>query len=103
VTGPGFDRARPHTLVTSSLLMAGSAFRARRLIDSWRPDVVLGFGGYVSLPVGLAAHTKRIPLVLHEQNSVPGLANRVLSRWAVSVGVTYEGSVRHLHHPGRRS
>jgi UDP-N-acetylglucosamine--N-acetylmuramyl-(pentapeptide) pyrophosphoryl-undecaprenol N-acetylglucosamine transferase len=101
VPARGFDRARPHTLVTSSLLMMGSTLKARRLIGSWRPDVVLGFGGYVSLPVGLAARTRRVPLVLHEQNSVPGLANRVLSRWAVSVGVTYEGSAGHLRDPGR--
>jgi len=50
------------------------------------------FGGYTTLPVGLAAVISRTPLVLHEQNSVPGLANRVLSRWAAAVGVTYEGS-----------
>ena len=47
-----------------------------------RPDVVIGFGGYVSIPVGLAAVLRGVPLVLHEQNSVPGLANKVLSRWA---------------------
>lgn len=97
----GFDRARPVTLLTSSALLAGSLLRARRLIRSWSPDVVFGFGGYVSLPVGFAALTRRVPLVLHEQNSVPGLANRVLSRWADKVGVTYEGSIEHLAHAGR--
>ena len=43
----------------------------------------------------------RVPLVLHEQNSVPGLANRILSRWAHAVGTTYEGSAVHLAEPGR--
>jgi UDP-N-acetylglucosamine--N-acetylmuramyl-(pentapeptide) pyrophosphoryl-undecaprenol N-acetylglucosamine transferase len=44
-----------------------------------RPDVVLGMGGYISFPGGMMASLQGIPLVLHEQNSVPGLANRVLA------------------------
>ncbi len=101
IPSSGFDRGRPLTLITSSIRLLGSVFRARRLIKSWRADVVFGFGGYVSLPVGVGAITRRVPLVLHEQNSVPGLANRVLSRWARAVGVTYEASVGHLAHPDR--
>lgn len=101
VSAKGFDRARPHTLVTSSATIMMSMLRARRLIRQWRADVVFGFGGYVSLPVGFAALTRHVPLVLHEQNSVPGLANRVLSRWARAVGVTYPGSIEHLAHPYR--
>ena len=97
----GYDRARPLTLVTSSLRIALSTFRAWRRIGAKRPDVVIGFGGYVSIPVGFAAVLRRVPLVLHEQNSVPGLANRVLSRWARSVGVTYEESAERLAHPSR--
>jgi UDP-N-acetylglucosamine--N-acetylmuramyl-(pentapeptide) pyrophosphoryl-undecaprenol N-acetylglucosamine transferase len=66
-----------------------------------RPDVVVGFGGYVSLPVGAAAIARRIPLVLHEQNSVPGMANRVLSSRACAVGVTYRESIGRMK-PGTR-
>ncbi len=97
----GFDRSRPWTLVTSSLLIAFSTLRALRLLGRYQPDVVIGFGGYVSIPIGLAAVARRVPLVLHEQNSVPGLANRVLSRWARSIGLTYAGSGAGLHHPER--
>lgn len=97
----GFDRAHPLSLVTGALIAVASVLKARRLLRALRPDVVLGMGGYVSLPVGLAAVTRRIPLVIHEQNSVPGLANRVLSRWACAAGTTYEGSIRHLKHPDR--
>ncbi len=97
----GYDRARPLTLVTSSVRIALSTYRAWRRIGTQRPDVVIGFGGYVSIPVGFAAVLRRVPLVLHEQNSVPGLANRVLSRWARSVGVTYEESAAGLAHPSR--
>lgn len=101
VRAAGFDRGNPLTLLSSGARVLVSSLRAARLIGTRRPDVVCGFGGYVSLPVGLAAALMRVPLVLHEQNSVPGLANRVLSRWARSVGVTYQSSVRFLRHPER--
>ena len=52
----------------------------------WRPDVVFTKGGYVCLPVGLAAHWLRIPLVIHDSDAHPGLTNRVLSRWAMFIG-----------------
>jgi len=51
----------------------------------WRPDVVFTKGGYVCLPVGLAAHILRIPLVIHDSDAHPGLTNRVLSRWATAI------------------
>jgi UDP-N-acetylglucosamine--N-acetylmuramyl-(pentapeptide) pyrophosphoryl-undecaprenol N-acetylglucosamine transferase len=52
-------------------------------------DVVLGMGGYVSVPAALAALRSRRPLVLHEQNAVPGLANRILSRPARAVALAF--------------
>lgn len=52
----------------------------------WRPDVVFTKGGYVCLPVGLAAHFLRIPLVIHDSDAHPGLTNRILSRWASAIG-----------------
>ncbi len=51
----------------------------------WRPDVVFTKGGYVCLPVGMAAHILRIPLVIHDSDAHPGLTNRVLSRWATII------------------
>lgn len=97
----GFDRSRPWTLVTSGALIGASTLRARGLLGRWRPDVVVGFGGYVSIPVGLAARIRSVPLVIHEQNSVPGLANRILSRWACCAAVTYPESAARLKHPDR--
>ena len=52
----------------------------------WRPDVVFTKGGYVCLPVGLAAHVLKIPLVIHDSDAHPGLTNRVLSKWATTIG-----------------
>ncbi len=57
-------------------------WQARRVLADLRPDVVLGMGGYITFPGGMMAAAGGIPLVLHEQNSVAGLANRVLSKVA---------------------
>ena len=54
-------------------------WQALRRLREVRPDVVIGLGGFVSFPAGMMAALKGIPLVLHEQNSTPGLANRVLA------------------------
>ena len=63
--------------------------RALGLMKKFNPDVVLCTGGYVSLPVGLAAWWAKKPLLLQEQNSVPGLTNRILSAIAVEVHVAF--------------
>ncbi|MDN5762542.1 MAG: undecaprenyldiphospho-muramoylpentapeptide beta-N-acetylglucosaminyltransferase [Microlunatus sp.] len=53
---------------------------AGRILESISADVVLGFGGYVSTPVYLAARRRSVPIVIHEQNALPGLANRLAAR-----------------------
>lgn len=58
-------------------------------IDSSGAQVVVGFGGYVSTPAYLAARRRGVPVVIHEQNARPGLANRLGARWARSVAVTF--------------
>ena len=58
---------------------------ARRVIRDVRPDVVLGMGGYITFPGGVMARLAGIPLVVHEQNAVAGLANKVLSHVASRV------------------
>lgn len=52
----------------------------------WRPSVVFCKGGYVSLPVGVVAHLYHIPLVIHDSDTVPGLTNRVLAKYADAIG-----------------
>lgn len=58
---------------------------ARRVIREVRPDVVLGMGGYITFPGGVMARLAGVPLVVHEQNAVAGLANKVLSHIATRV------------------
>lgn len=52
----------------------------------WRPDVIFTKGGYVCLPVGVAARVLRIPLVIHDSDAHPGLTNRILAKWADAIG-----------------
>ena len=86
----GFDRSRPLSIFVVGARAAGAARHARRLLEEHGPDVVLGMGGYVSLPVCLAARTTRIPVVLHEQNAVLGLANRLAKPIATRIAVSFE-------------
>jgi UDP-N-acetylglucosamine--N-acetylmuramyl-(pentapeptide) pyrophosphoryl-undecaprenol N-acetylglucosamine transferase len=61
-----------------------------------RPDVVLSTGGYVCVPIGVAAWVLRRPLVMHEQVSALGLANRILARLATRVLLSHDSSLEHL-------
>ena len=83
---PGAD-----LLAVPARLRAAVAAAARAIEDN---DVqgVVGFGGYVSTPAYLAARRLGVPVVVHEQNARPGLANRLGARWASAVAVTFPGT-----------
>lgn len=63
--------------------------RARKVLRERDADVLVGFGGYVSMPAYLAARALRVPVVIHEQNAIPGLANKVAARFARFVGTAF--------------
>lgn len=63
-----------------------------RIITERGVQLVVGFGGYVSTPAYLAARRAGIPVVIHEANAKPGLANRLGARWAEQVGVAFDGT-----------
>lgn len=69
--------------------LAGAVRQAAEVLHRHQAQVVAGFGGYVSLPVYLAARRAGLPVVLHEQNAVPGLANKIAARFARHVAVTF--------------
>lgn len=71
--------------------LLSSMIKARRIIRRFRPDVVIGVGGYASGPIVRAAASKGIPTLIQEQNSYPGLTNRILARKAMKICVAYEG------------
>ena len=74
--------------------------RATGMLRRFGPDVVVGLGGYVSGPVVMAAWLTGRPAVLHEQNLVPGLANRMAARFAKRICVSFEETVAHFP-PGK--
>jgi len=85
-------------LLPLKLLLA--FWQSARAILAKRPDVVLGMGGYMSFPGGMMAALLGRPLVIHEQNSVAGLANRVLAGVADRVLCAFPGALKHATHTG---
>jgi len=74
----------------AGLLVAGG--RAFTLVGRLRPAVVVAVGGYASVAVGLAAALRRVPIVVAEQNQAPGLANRLLARFARASAISFPGT-----------
>ena len=63
---------------------------AKKIIKEFNPDVVIGTGGYICVPVGIATKKSKVPLVLHESNAFPGIAIKMLSKKADSILVGFE-------------
>ena len=66
-----------------------------KIINKIKPDVILGFGGYVTFPAGITAKLLKIPLILHEQNSVAGLSNQMLAVLANHVFTAFPNVINH--------
>src|SRR5688500_17995787 len=74
---------------------------ALEVVDRIRPDVVVGFGGYVSVPAYLAARRRHLPLVVHEGNALPGIANKLGARFTRQVATSFPGTpLRHAAYVG---
>ncbi|MES9969702.1 MAG: undecaprenyldiphospho-muramoylpentapeptide beta-N-acetylglucosaminyltransferase [Candidatus Thiodiazotropha sp.] len=87
VRGSGLKRrlAAPFTI-------SKALWQAHRVLRRTRPQLVLGMGGFATGPGGLAARMMRIPLVIQEQNAIPGLTNRILAGFATKVFEAFPGS-----------
>lgn len=86
----GFDRSRPWTGASALAKLMKSKNSAKRWLKSFKPNAVVGFGGYVSVPVVMAAQKLGIKTAVHEQNSVMGIANADLAKHADLVCLTYK-------------
>lgn len=64
----------------------------KKIIKEFKPDIVLGIGGYITAPVVMAASSLKIKTFIHEQNSIPGLSNKILKRKATCIGVSLKES-----------
>ena len=85
----GFQRRFTFKNVTFFFKLAASIIKARKIIRQFKPDVVVGVGGYASGPIMKAAAFKGIPTLIQEQNSFPGVTNLLLAKKAVLICVAY--------------
>jgi UDP-N-acetylglucosamine--N-acetylmuramyl-(pentapeptide) pyrophosphoryl-undecaprenol N-acetylglucosamine transferase len=90
----GFQRRLTFKNVTFFFKLAASMLKARMVVRNFRPDVAVGVGGYASGPVLRAAAAKGVPTILQEQNSYPGITNKILARKAHRICVAYPGMDR---------
>jgi UDP-N-acetylglucosamine--N-acetylmuramyl-(pentapeptide) pyrophosphoryl-undecaprenol N-acetylglucosamine transferase len=85
----GFPRRSPLGILRAAWALPGALVQAGRLIREVKPDVVVGTGGYVSGPVVILARLAGVPVVIQEQNSVPGSTNRWLNLIADQVHISF--------------
>ncbi|MBJ7449130.1 MAG: undecaprenyldiphospho-muramoylpentapeptide beta-N-acetylglucosaminyltransferase [Parachlamydiales bacterium] len=76
------------TLLGTYKLLKGY-LQSKKLLQSYKPDVVIGFGSFTTFPVMLAAKTLKVPIILHEINTIPGLVNRLFSPFALFTGIFF--------------
>lgn len=96
VSGQGL----PRKISIDTLKVGGKSFKAlwetKQILKKFKPDLVVGTGGYVSGPVVLTAALFGIPTLLHEQNALPGITNKILARFVRKVMVTFPESIAHF-------
>lgn len=92
----GLDRDAAWKNLALPFLIPFSLGTALRIVDHFKPDVVLGMGGYVMAPALAAARLRRIPYVLHEKDVRPGLATRTFARGAAAICITLPGTEKRL-------
>lgn len=71
----------------------GALFQSSSIINQFKPDIIIGVGGYSSGPVALAAWLKGIPVVVQEQNILPGITNKIMGRFASRIHVSFDESL----------
>lgn len=96
VTARGWQGRTPGQLVKALAAIRKGETEARKIVEAFSPQAVIGTGGYVCLPVAAAAILKKVPVYLHEQNAYPGLSNRLISIWAQRVMTTFEEAAAHF-------
>lgn len=92
VTPVPLSRSIDTTLLRLPARLRASVNEAVAVLDRVRPDVVVGFGGYVSVPAYLAARRRKLPLVVHEGNALPGVANKLGARLTRYVATSFPDS-----------
>jgi UDP-N-acetylglucosamine--N-acetylmuramyl-(pentapeptide) pyrophosphoryl-undecaprenol N-acetylglucosamine transferase len=100
VPGRGLPRRGVLAMLPFAWDLLRGVLASRTLVRRLRPDVVVGFGNYGSVAPLYAAHRRRVPIVLHEANALPGKANRLLARYARAVAVQFDEAAKAFHRAG---
>lgn len=100
IDSAGLKNVGPIARARGLMVLPRSLREARRLIKSFRPDIVLGAGGYVSGPVLLAAAVMKLPTLVMESNALPGWTNRVLARFVDRAAVSFEAALLYFRGKG---
>ncbi len=96
ISTQGFSLKHPFRFLKSFFLMIQASFSSIRILRQFKPNAVAGFGGYGSFPVVIAASLLRIPTLIHEQNVIPGKANRVLAGIAQKIAISFKQSKKYF-------
>lgn len=92
----GYNRSSLIKNITLPLKLAKSFFQVRKILKTFKPDAVIGVGGYSSFPVLRSAQSMKIPTFIHESNSLPGKSNIMLGKRAVEIFVPGEGMQKYF-------
>lgn len=94
ITVSGFNRKKILENVKTLADLAKGLKEARQIIKEFKPDLVVGTGGYVCGPIVMCAYLKGIKIAIHEQNAFPGVTNKILSRFADRIFISFNDSKR---------
>lgn len=92
----GIDRKRPWRNLRVLYMFLSSMMKAKKIIKDFKPQIVIGVGGYASGPMLKAAQRAGIPTLIQEQNSYAGVTNKMLSKQAESICVAYDGMEKYF-------
>ena len=93
----GFSKTMIKRDVKNISLIYKAYKKCLKIMKDFKPDVVIGVGGYVTFPVIMAANKLHIKTFIHEQNSIPGKSNKVLAKKADLIGVSFKDSIKYFN------
>lgn len=92
----GLNRKNPFANFSVMRKFFKAIKKSENIIKEFKPDIVIGVGGYITAPVLYAAHKLHIKTMIHEQNSIPGLSNKFLARFVDTICVSLPGSIKYF-------